>query len=132
MVDKDTRFAFEIKNKLVSEWHQTEFFRLGYTWGMSSTTFTHTVAKYLFLYPHIKQITWSNTLPPDPEYIKCKLVHPKQMEFLKELNQVSISKREPVEFAIHYGFYKVKDIKYLNDLREFYVLDQWVQTTLKN
>jgi hypothetical protein len=124
------KFVFQIKDINDSIYHQMEFFQMGYSW-VAGRIIIHEKAKYLFLDPTTNQISWNNRLSMDSDYVICKLVQPKQLEFLREINKIKLKKHKPIDFAIRYNCYKIDDSKYLNDLRDMKILGEFV-TDIKN
>jgi len=125
------KFAFEIKDKSDSEYHQTEFFNMGYSWVIGKVI-CHESAKYLFLDPHVKTLSWSSTLDNSSgDYILCKLLKPKQLEFLKEIHETKLQKHNPLDFAIRFNCYKVEDSDYLNALRNNDMVNKFINNNVK-
>jgi hypothetical protein len=107
-------YRFELKDEDDSKRHQTAFFDMGYEWWGTANKFIDMHVKYLYLNSDDKGIMYSIELDPTPDEVECKLLHPKQLEFLKGilvLNSVSC-----IPDIIKNGFYKLEDAEYLNAL----------------
>lgn len=116
------KYQFEIKDKHDSQKHQEHFFKLGCGWRGHGKDIRHLDGKYLFVDTLRKTITWSSTSKADEPndysetYIKSKLLHPKQKDFLQKLSDRGLT-TVAVDSILLYGFYKEDDSDYLNDLR---------------
>lgn len=108
------KLEFEVENKQHCIELQNMFFKLGYHWPMDVGYPKHTDANWLYFDDINKNITW---MPDHPSSsgtpIRCKMLHPKQREFLESYDNSDIISR-----ILEDGFYKVKHSNYLNEVRK--------------
>jgi len=108
-------YRFKIKDESDSIEHQDLFFKLGYTWFGGKTKYEWTHANYLYLESNRgrKNIMWSDGLGDISNDIECKMLQPKQLEFLKKF-----AHDKDIAEIISNGYYEVSQSENLNKMRK--------------
>jgi hypothetical protein len=105
-------YGFYISSKDESTRHQKMFFRSGFIWAGGESKVQHVYRKWLYINTENETITFSDDDIMLSEATECKLLHPKQQDFLnKHSNTCDIVQRARTR-----GYYQLSDAEFLNDL----------------
>jgi hypothetical protein len=128
---KKARYTITIKNEADYLIQINKLYLLGYQWCSGNPTFDHTQFPLkIWLNTKDKTLLFSELsfgVSGDQTEVPCKLLHHKQIKFLK-----NVYKRDQGEILIglilERGFYEVCDGAYLNSKRRLHVKDEGTHT----
>lgn len=110
---------FRVKSPNHSKKIQQLLFKMGYMWGRDIKTNSHLNEQTLFADSSDMKITYSDadyfdqdSLDKATNFIEAFLLHPKQLEFLQNLNHINTM----IELIIKNKIYYITDSGFLNDL----------------
>ena len=110
-------FAFRINNVDELEKYQRFFFKQGFTWSDGTTDILYSKSnggeiKVMYIDPIHETIQYSGNDKLDKGSIECKMLHPKQKEFLNRYSKTC----DIIQRASRRGFYELNDATFLNNL----------------
>lgn len=119
---------FNITNPAESKRHQNHFFQLGYFWASApgSRTYRHLYGSTLLLASDLMNITYQTSPANTHTGQECKLLHPKQKDFLIHLlanphgtRDYDSKFKQKIDSIIEDGYYSVMDSDWLNEILKF-------------